>query len=239
MLCYYYTKFSKQLFFWFRQKQKKTKQKSVNDIIFIIFRDKFYWFVVCPRFRESSYVSDYFEDQGREMKDLKWTNGEPTDDGKYIRLNTDVYRLEVTPGTLDRSKLHMSERTALTKHYDRYFFFLSLYRFKIKFRLFHYYCKRIYFDLLVDLIYVSWFIIWLWYLSLDVWLIVVKIILRMRNLYHSFFRGMMVPDLILSYTVGCKFFQSKSMTGEIYFFLLNALLELFFTIVLETLKPKN
>lgn len=119
------------------------------------------------------------------------------------------------------------------------FFLLSLYRFKIKFRLFHYYCKRIYFDLLVDLIYVSWFIIWLWYLSLDVWLIVVKIILRMRNLYHSFFRGMMVPDLILSYTVGCKFFQSKSMTGEIYFFFTKCFTRIIFYYCIGNLKTKK
>lgn len=37
------------------------------------------------------------------MKDLKWSSGEPSYDGKHIRLNTEVYRLEATPGTTGRS----------------------------------------------------------------------------------------------------------------------------------------
>lgn len=53
--------------------------------------------------RETIYISDYFDDQGREMKDLKWSSGEPSYDGKHIRLNTEVYRLEATPGTTGRS----------------------------------------------------------------------------------------------------------------------------------------
>ncbi|XP_052676219.1 uncharacterized protein LOC128157664 isoform X3 [Crassostrea angulata] len=47
--------------------------------------------------RETIFISEYFDNQGREMKDLKWSS-----DGKYIRLNTDAYRLEATPGTTDR-----------------------------------------------------------------------------------------------------------------------------------------
>lgn len=86
----------------FDKKQSKTKQKPVGDIVFIIFRDIFYGFFVCPSSREIIYISEYFDDQGRKIKDLKWSFGEPTDDVKYIRLNTDVYRLEATPGTTDR-----------------------------------------------------------------------------------------------------------------------------------------
>lgn len=59
------------------------------------------------------------------MKDLKWSSGEPSYDGKYIRINTDAYRLEATPGTTDRGFICQRGQLWLNIMICRSIFFLN------------------------------------------------------------------------------------------------------------------
>nr|XP_022287458.1 uncharacterized protein LOC111100099 [Crassostrea virginica] len=52
--------------------------------------------------RDSISSSVYQDDHGRQMSNLAWSEGEPSMDGTYLRLNTEYHRLEATPGSTGR-----------------------------------------------------------------------------------------------------------------------------------------